>query len=351
MPGMQRPENPKHDASYKNFFTHPRTVADTLRAAAGDIARHLDFATLERMPASFVTEHLGQRHADMLWRIGTTDGGWVYILILLEFQSTVDRRMALRMMDYTATIWMRLGRADLGPGGEYPFVLPVVIYNGERRWTAATDIGDLLGPVPGESLGYRPRLRYLLIEIRAQDPASLPPENVLAMIARFEQAPTAERLEPLIVALSDWLGAVEEPELDAAFWEWIEHVLTLRHGPKGEKLQQTLRRRREEKGTMTLIERARKWGEERDQLWLQKGIEKGIERGIEKGIERERRASIQRERELVHRMVSRRFGSRAAKQLLPVLARLSDQEDIGLLADAVIECETAAELLRRVREA
>ena len=37
-------EHPPHDASYKNFFTHPRTVADTLRAAAGDIARHLDFA-------------------------------------------------------------------------------------------------------------------------------------------------------------------------------------------------------------------------------------------------------------------------------------------------------------------
>ena len=96
MPGkQQRPDNPRHDASYKNFFTHPRTVEDTLRAAAGDIARHLDFATLERLPDSFVTEHLGQRHTDMLWRIATTAGGWVYILILLEFQSTVDRRMAL----------------------------------------------------------------------------------------------------------------------------------------------------------------------------------------------------------------------------------------------------------------
>ncbi len=145
MPGkQQRPENPRHDASYKNFFAHPRTVADTLRAAAGDIARHLDFATLERLPASFVTEHLGQRHTDMLWRIGTTAGGWVYILILLEFQSTVDRRMALRMMDYTATIWKRLGKEDLGPGGEYPFMLPIVIYNGERRWTAARDVADLL---------------------------------------------------------------------------------------------------------------------------------------------------------------------------------------------------------------
>ena len=90
---------------------------------------------------------------------------------------------------------------------------------------------------------------------------------------------------------------------------------------------------------MTLIERARKWGEERDQLWLQKGIEQGLERGLE------------RERDLVHRMVGRRFGPRTAEQLLPMLARISDQEDIALVADAVIECETPDEFLRRVREA
>ncbi|MDE2980691.1 MAG: Rpn family recombination-promoting nuclease/putative transposase [Gemmatimonadota bacterium] len=337
MPGKQRSENPKHDASYKNFFTHHRTVADTLRAAAGDIAQHLEFATLEQMPASFVTEHLGQRHTDMLWRIGTVGGDWVYIFILLEFQSTVDRRMALRMMDYTATIWLRLGKKDLGPGGEYPYVLPVVIYNGERRWTAATDIGDLVGAVPGEPLGYRPRLRYLLVEVRTQDSASLPQENVLAMIARFEQAPTAGVLEELVGSLGTRLEVVGEPELNPVFWTWIELVLTLRHGSTGERLRRTLRKRREERGTMTLIERARKWGEERDRLWLQKGIEQ------------ERQASIQRERELVHRMVGRRFGPRTAQQLLPILGTLSDQEDIALIADALIECETAAEFLARVQ--
>ena len=342
MPGKQkRPETPRHDASYKNFFTHPRTVADTLRAIAGDIARHLDFSTLERMPASFVTSTLGQRHTDMLWRIGTTRGGWVYILILLEFQSTVDRRMALRMMDYTATIWKRLGRKDLGPRGEYPFVLPVVIYNGERRWTAPTDIGDLLSPVPEELLGYRPRLRYLLIEIRAQDPASLPPGNVLAMIARFEQAPTAEALEELAGSLANWREAIGEPELVEAFVAWIMQVLAQRFGPAGRELQRKLRN--EEEGTMsTLMERARKWGEERDQLWLQKGIEEGIER--------ERLASIQRERELVLRQVTRRFGPGTAEQLLPVLERISEQEDIARVADAVIECESAEEFLRRVQQ-
>ncbi len=318
---------------------HPRTVADTLRAVARDLALHLDFTTLERMPASFVTEHLGQRHTDMLWRVGTTWGGWVYILILLEFQSTVDRRMALRMTDYTTTIWMQLGNEDLGPRGEYPFVLPIVIYNGERRWTAATDIGDLVGPVPGELLGYRPRHRYLLIEIQSEDPASLPPENVLAMIARFEQAPTAELLEELLGPLWAWLDTIGEPELTGAFRKWIGLAVARRFGEAGEELERTVLE--EEEGTMTLLERAREWGKEYDRQWKEK---------LEKGVERERRASIQRERELVQRMVTRRFGPSAAGQLLPVLDRISDPEDIAPIADAVIECETAEEFLERVRK-
>ena len=87
---------------------------------------------------------------------------------------------------------------------------------------------------------------------------------------------------------------------------------------------------------MTLLERAREWGKEYDRQWMEK-------------LDRERQASIQRGRELVHRMVTRRFGPSAAGQLLPVLDRISDPEEIAPIADAVIECETAEEFLERVR--
>ena len=85
----------------------------------------------------------------------------------------------------------------------------------------------------------------------------------------------------------------------------------------------------------TLIERVRKWGEERDQQWLEKGVEQG---------------RLEGERELVYRLVTRRFGAGAAERLVPILDGVLDSERIAVVADAVLECEMAEEFIARARE-
>jgi hypothetical protein len=46
-------------------------------------------------------------------------------------------------------------------------VLPIVLYNGRRHWTAPTDLADLIDPAPAGLDAYRPSLRYLLIDAGA----------------------------------------------------------------------------------------------------------------------------------------------------------------------------------------
>ena len=327
MPGNPtQPGRPKHDASYKRLFASPRTVADTLRCALRDLATRLDFTTLERLPASFVTEHLGQRHADMLWRIQIAGGGWLYLLVLLEFQSTVDRHMALRMMDYTVRVLQGLAKSALGPRGEFPFLVPIVVYNGDQRWNAATDVRHLFPPAPERLVGYVPRHRYLLIELQTLDASVLPQENVLSMITRFEQARTGKRLEELVASLTSWLEPAGELRLLDSFKAWVDLVLEGRtDGTEG--TQEPIGKQKEQ-AKMTLIDRVRIWREE----------------------ERER-GRVEGERELVRRLVSRRFGPATADRLVPVLDPLSDRERIVAVADAVLECRTAEEVIARAREA
>ena len=320
-----RQDKPRHDASYKGFFSRKLGIADTLLATVRELARHLDFSTLERVPGSFVTERLGQRHADMLWRVATNEGGWLYLLILLEFQSTIDRRMALRMMDYTIRIMKGLGREDLGPGNEYPPILPVVVYNGKRRWTAATDIRHLFSRVPQELFGYLPSHRYLLIDIQTLDLSRLPPDNALSMIARFEQARTREQVEQLVAPLVHWLEQTGDPVLWQRFRAWITLVVAQQVGAVGSDLELMLRNEEEAEMT-TLIERSREWGEALNRQREEKG-----------------------ERELVLRMVARRFGAGAADNLVPVLAGVSGSDRMAAIAAKVFEFETAEELVEWMR--
>ena len=245
--------------------------------------------------------------------------------------------MALRMLDYTVRVLQGLGSDDRGPGGKYPPLLPVVIYNGERRWTAATDIRELFATMPDQLLGYRPRHQYLLLDLRALDPTALPPENVVSLIAMLERARSQRQLEKLGASLADWLLRVGETRLLDSFEAWIRQVLS-RTDAAGRTLE--LRTRSEEEEVATLAERVRKWGDELNQQWLEKGIEKGIEQGREQG-----------ERQMVFRLAAHRFGPGIAGQLAPLLDKLSDPERIAAVATMVLECETAEEFIARAREA
>lgn len=125
------------------------------------------------------------------------------------------------------------------------------------------------------------------------------------------------------------VGIYGDPVLWERFRAWITLVLAQQVGLTGSDLEFMLRN--EEEGEMTtLIERSREWGEALNQQRLEKGIKKG-------------------ERELVLRMVARRFGSAAADDLVPVLAGISDSDRIAAIAAKVFEFETADELVEWVR--
>ena len=172
----------------KNLFSYPQMVEDLLRGFVREgWVQHLDFSTLERVGNSYVTEDLREREDDMIWRLRWGEE-WLYIYLLLEFQSTIDRFMAVRVMVYLGLLYQDLIKAkQLTRTGRLPPVLPVVLYNGEPRWTAAEEIAELIEAAPGELEYYRLRLRYLLLDegrYRTEELVSL--RNLVAAVFRLE---------------------------------------------------------------------------------------------------------------------------------------------------------------------
>ena len=61
-----------HDAAYKRLFSHRRIVEDLLRGfLTGKWTDALDFTTLEKLPAEFVSEELLRRRTQDCVRFGS----------------------------------------------------------------------------------------------------------------------------------------------------------------------------------------------------------------------------------------------------------------------------------------
>ena len=312
-----------YDPACKLLFTHPRMAEDLLRGfVAGRWSHAPDFGTLELCSAASVSDDLRRREGDLLWRVrlGAT---WLYVQ--LEFQSTVDPTMAVRLLARTGLLYQDLLRSgEVVAGEKLPPVLSVVIYNGRRsRWTAAVEVEEMIAPV-GEGLArYQPALLYELLDVKMYGADDLPARNLVSALIGLESSRTPGELERWLDALLDWVRGPGERELRRAFGTWIRRVL-LAHRFPGVVLEREAEL--EEIRTM-LEEQVREW----TQQWFEEGREEG-------------RAE---ERALLCRQVARKFDADTAERLSGMLNGLADAERLAEVGEWIIECETGAELLGR----
>ena len=219
-----------HDSSFKLWFDHPRMVEDLLRGfLPADLAAAFDFETLEQMSAQYVGADLRQSRGDMLWRVRfRTEAAqeWLYLLVLLEFQSTVDRHMAARVLAYTGQTYLKLIRSGeaLGPDDRLPPVLPIVVYNGRPRWSAPEEVGETIAAVGSGLAPFQPRQRYLLIDEHALKAEDLPTGNVVSAQVALEQGSVAT-LPPVLRELSGLLAGPRYASLRRGFAEWTRQVV------------------------------------------------------------------------------------------------------------------------------
>ena len=203
----------------------------------------------------------------MVWRVRFR-GRWLYLYLLLEFQSRPDPWMAVRMLVYVGLLYQDILNSSQNRLEKLPAVLPIVLYNGAPRWTEAVSLAELLPDMPAGLQAYQPGLRYLLLDEGIFTEEELTgTRNLAAALFRLEKSREPEDLRQVLANLIEWLQAPEQLRLRRSFAVWVGRVLLPRrlqgeNLPEIENLQEV---------HAMLAERVEEWTKN----WKQEGRQEG----------------------------------------------------------------------------
>jgi hypothetical protein len=296
-----------YDSIYHRLFGHDGMVAALLREfVPQSLLDGFDLDGITPENAKFHAHSGKRRDGDTAWRIPRRDGGETYLLLLLEFQSRVASRMALRILVYAGLVWQHLERQKrLLPGGRLPPVLPIVLYRGKSRWRAPLSLRTFVGLPAGSPLWeWQPDMRYYIIDQRRFGEADLVQrDGILPLLFRLETAASPDQLVSVDGALRSWFKVNPAPEtLRMLFIELMRGAMEpLAPGvlvPNNLWESENVLAAEVEAWKRQLTQQARKEGR-------QEGLQKGRQEGEEIGEQRGHRKG---ELALLLRLLERRFG-------------------------------------------
>ena len=131
-----------HDAFFRTAMSDKRVSKDFLTHwLPQDLCETIDFNHLQIQPRSQINDLRKESEVDVLFKtqINQRDA---YVYVLVEHQSTPDELMPLRLMKYMLNI-IDAHLKD-HKTKKIPFIYPIVLYHGKRKYPFSTNINDLV---------------------------------------------------------------------------------------------------------------------------------------------------------------------------------------------------------------
>ena len=331
-----RDEPRRHDQTYKLLFSQPLAARSLIEdVLARDWSDELDLDTLERFPTEHVDAGLHRSMSDMAWRVWFK-GRKRSVVFLVEFQSSVDPSMAMRMLQYAtaAAKFLHENPGLLDAGGFMPLLAAYELYTGPGRSTAKRSMAELcklpeVPPAVQGKIASFPSYTYPGVDLqRLHGEGLLAEGTVVEWLGAVERDLIAHlpRLQPGMAAR---LGDPEHQALREALAAWTDERLRVL-GATPEK--------REHIREAILNPRERPEMAQTFQEWEAEAREKGrAEARAEARVD---------QRHLVVRLASRRFGAVTGERLAELVEPMGPEELVHV-GDAVVDSGTGEELLER----
>ena len=280
-------------------------------------------------------------------------GGWLHLILFIEFQSDVDFLMPLRVRTYFDDFHMELWRGKrFGANSRLQPALAIVIHAGQSRWRAAQRVAELVAPEPTdvEKGNDKPALRpdglfsgdgYLLLDNAQLTPDDGHDHNAAWLLAAFEN-PSPAHLAAWVEALRKRLAAPELEALQETILRWADWVVRQRIGLHMGVSDMAQVNALQGDGELSDYVEARR------RAWMEGYREEGREEGRQEGRREGREEEMRNSQQLLALVATRRFGPQIGQRLANVLTDADDR--LEQVLELILDSADGKELLRGLDE-
>jgi predicted transposase/invertase (TIGR01784 family) len=266
-----------YDRSFKDLFSRPEMVRDLLTGfVQEDFIDDIDFSKLQKLGTTYILEEYEKRETDLILKLNIK-GQEAYLYILIELQSTPDKFIALRVLEYLIGFYQDLLKQKENLPDKLPPVFPIVLYTGKDPFNCAVSIEELIDKPYKKLMKYIPRFEYYKIAINEVNEGKygelIELENIVAACFNVVRAKTKKEMKEALYKLREIVRKYGD-YLKRALDIWLKKFLE----KKGVDIEK-----------ITLIGGKEMIDEVIDQIYeegKEKGIAEGKEKGIAEGIEK-----------------------------------------------------------------
>ena len=274
-----------HDKLFRDLLSDKKELAIFLNEYLGlDISEN----ELEKYNSSFITKNYENSEADIVYKLKDKK-----VFILIEHQSSADKSMPFRLLNYNLEIIKDTNNGDFYKTDSYIYakVIPIVVYTGGTKWNVSKKFST-----QQEHYGKNNylELKYNLIDINNYDK-----EKLLSGKTMIEKAMLIEKSKnkkELVKTIEDIIGVIDyndEVQVDK-IKRMIKYALVQKLGEKKTvdfiKQIKSKTKTRKEDVNMILWDRL----EAEDRELKKKAVKEGLKEGMEQGIKETIIATIQR---------------------------------------------------------
>ena len=285
----ETPVSHPHDKYFYSVFSDTRNAAGLLSPyLPQEIARTLRWSTLTHVPGRFVSDDWRGREADLLFSVERQDSGPpVLVYVLLEHQSTPDRWMRLRLLNYCLLAWMRWHREHENEP-QLPLIVPVVFYQGAEPWRHDRQFAELVAGAEPD-WGWVPRFEHLLIDQTRQNPETVAGAVGTRLAQLTMMATFRETWEELLEQASRLMGRMYRVDGFDAVALHVEYVLAAQPEERHPAFGAVLRRNVPGRGgelmnyVEQMVERGRREGMSNVERMVEQGRREGELKGRQEG--------------------------------------------------------------------